>query len=313
MAVKAKRSKLSVGATVFILVMLAVPVLHFIVFWLYVNFDTVALSFERYDGDTNNFVFNGFGNYVDLFREFTKDDTLLYAVRNSFTLLLWNNFVIVPISLVFAFVMYKKVPFSGFYKVVFFLPSIISVSALTLVFMYMFDANSGFVPGILDSLGLSDKIPFDGYFADAKYAWWMVLFYGLWSGIGYNIVLISGAMTRIPEEIVEAGKLDGLTPLKELWHVTIPLIGSTLGTLMLLGTTVMFTYFLQVKLLLGGNAATTHSYTIALWIVDNVRESGNINTLPIGAAMGVVRAVIGIPVVFGTRKLIDRFLPSYEY
>lgn len=175
---------------------------------------------------------------------------------NSFSVFLWNDFVIVPISLFCAFILYKKMPLGGAFKVIFFLPSIISVVVLTLAYRFMFDASFGFIPELLESIGLGDKVPFDGYFADKNYAWWMILLYGLWSGIGYNIVLVSGAMARIPEEIIEAGKLDGLSTFRELFSVTIPLIGPTLGTLLLLGTTVIFTYFLQPQLLLGDNAAT---------------------------------------------------------
>ena len=200
----------------------------------------------------------------------------------------------------------------GFFKVVFFLPSIISAVVLTLCYSYMFDITLGFIPQVLTDLGLGDKVPFDGYFGDKAYAWWMILFYGLWSGIGYNIVLISGAMARIPEEVIEAGKLDGLTTIKELFYVTIPLTGSTLGTLLLLGTTVIFSYFLQPKLLLGGNAATVGGFTIALYIVENVKSAGA-TEMALGATIGIVCAVVGTPIVFLTRKLIDKFLPAYEY
>ena len=155
-------------------------------------------------------------------------------------------------------------------------------------------------------------VPFDGYFGDKRYAWRMILFYGLWSGIGYNIVLVSGAMARIPEEIVEAGKLDGLSTFKELFYVTIPLIGSTLGTLLLLGTTVIFTYFLQPQLLLGGSADTVGGYTIALYMVTNIRSAGQ-SQMAMGATVGVLCAIVGTPIVFVSRKLIDKFLPAYEY
>ncbi len=108
------------------------------------------------------------------------------------------------------------------------------------------------------------------------------------------------------------GKLDGLTMWRELFSVTIPMIGSTLGTLLLLGTTTIFTYFLQPKLLLGTNAENVGGYTIALYIVNNVRDAGT-PQMALGATMGILCAAVGTPIVFGSRKLIDRFLPAYEY
>ncbi|MCI8487836.1 MAG: sugar ABC transporter permease [Clostridia bacterium] len=310
---KAKMKRNSKSDIVFICVMLSVPVLHFALFWLYINIDTVFLSFQKFDLDTGEWVWFGFGNYKLLWHEFTKVNSVLpRAMLNSFSVFLWNDFVIVPVSLFFAYVLYKKVPLGGVFKIIFFLPSIISVVVLTLTFSFMFDASFGFVPNMLDKIGLGSLVPFDGYFGDKKYAWWMILLYGLWSGIGYNIVLVTGAMTRIPQDVIEAGKLDGLTMWRELFSVTIPMIGSTLGTLLLLGTTTIFTYFLQPKLLLGTNAENVGGYTIALYIVNNVRDAGT-PQIPLGATMGILCAAVGTPIVFGSRKLIDRFLPAYEY
>ena len=234
------------------------------------------------------------------------------AVLNSFSIFLWNDFVIVPISLFCAYILYKKVPLEGMFKVIFFLPSVISVVVLTLAYSFMFDVTLGFIPELLENLGLGDKIPFDGYFGDKAYAWWMILIYGLWSGIGYNIVLVSGAMARIPEDIIEAGKLDGLSVFRELFAVTIPLIGPTIGTLMLLGTTTIFTYFLQPQLLLGSNAEIVGGYTIALYIVSNVKGSGSAQ-MAMGATLGILCAIVGTPIVFVCRKAVDKFLPAYEY
>ena len=310
---KAKMKRNSKSDIVFICVMLSVPVLHFALFWLYINIDTIFLSFQKFELNTGEWVWVGFGNYKLLWQEFTKANSVLpRAMLNSFSIFLWNDFVIVPVSLFFAYVLYKKVPLGGVFKIIFFLPSIISVVVLTLTFSFMFDASFGFLPNVFDKLGLSELVPFDGYIGDKKYAWWMILLYGLWSGIGYNIVLVTGAMTRIPQDVIEAGKLDGLTMWRELFSVTIPMIGSTLGTLLLLGTTTIFTYFLQPKLLLGTNAENVGGYTIALYIVNNVRDAGT-PQMALGATMGILCAAVGTPIVFGSRKLIDRFLPAYEY
>ena len=298
---------------IFIIVMLSLPVLHFCLFWVYINADTFFMSFQRFDMVTGKWVFNGFENYKELWLEFTKINSVLpRAVLNSFSVFLWNDFVIVPISVICAFALYKKMPLGGFYKVVFFLPSIISVTVLTLTFSFMFDTTLGAIPEIMKKLGLGSLIPFDGYFGDKSTAWWMVLIYGLWSGIGYNIVLVSGAMARVPDEITEAGELDGLTIVKEFFHITVPLIGATIGTLLLLGTTVIFAYFLPPQLLLGGSADVVGGYTIAMYIVVNVKSAGTAQMAQ-GATIGVLCALIGTPIVFLSRNLIDKYLPAYEY
>lgn len=308
-----KHRKKTKGEIAFMCTLMAIPVLHFVMFWLFINVDSLFMSFQKFDMETGEWVWAGFQNYKTLFNDFVKEGSVLpRAVWNSFSLFLWNDFVVVPISLFCAYALYRKMPFGNGFKVIFFLPSIISVVVLTLVFSFMFDASLGFIPAMLEKIGLGHLVPFDGYFGDKAYAWNMILLYGLWSGIGYNIVLMSGAMARVPEEIVEAGKLDGLTSFKELFYVTIPLIGSTLGTLMLLGTTVIFTYFLQPQLLLGDNAATVGGYTIALYIVNNVRNAGTAQ-MAMGATLGIMCALVGTPIVLLCRKGIDKVFPAYEY
>ena len=103
-----------------------------------------------------------------------------------------------------------------------------------------------------------------------------------------------------------------LTIVKEFFHVTVPLIGATIGTLLLLGTTVIFAYFLPPQLLLGGSADVVGGYTIAMYIVMNVKSAGTAQMAQ-GATIGVLCALIGTPIVFLSRNLIDKYLPAYEY
>ena len=114
-------------------------------------------------------------------------------------------------------------------------------------------------------------------------------------------------MGRIPEDIVEAGKIDGVGFFRELWSITIPLIGSTLATLFMMGTTVIFTFFLQVKLLTNGQQDTA---TIMLFIVESVLS--DTRDLSGAATVGMVVAIIGTPLVLLTRKIVDKVFPAYE-
>ena len=304
---KKRKHKAEIG---FVISLLAIPVLHFVVFWLYINADSVFLSFQKYDMYSGEWKWAGFDNYKEFWSAFNRPGSVLpRALWNSFTVFLWNDFVIIPISLFFAYIFYKKVPLGDLFKVIFFLPSVLSVVVLTLAYSYIFNMA---IPDLFNTLGWEDKIPWLGFFGDPKWAWKMVLFYGLWTGIGGNIVLMSGSMARIPSEVIEAGKLDGLSMLKELWYVVIPLIGATISTLMLMGTAVIFTYFLQPKLLLGDSADVSGGFTIALYIVNNVRDNGTVQ-MAMGATIGVLCALVGTPIVVCSRKILDKVFPVYEY
>ena len=75
------------------------------------------------------------------------------------------------------------------------------------------------------------------------------------------------------------------------------------------GTTVIFTIFLQPKQLTNGGP-DGETYTIALYIVQSIRESGE---LTMGAEVGILCAVIGTPIVIGTKRVLEKIFPVYEY
>ena len=153
-----KRKKKSTNEIVFIVIMMSIPVLHFCLFWLYINFAIIAMSFQKFSMDTGKWIGNGFNNYRELWREFTKESSVLpRALLNSVSVFLWNDFVIVPVSLLCAYVLYKKMPLGGTFKVIFFLPSIISVVVLTLAYSFMFDVSLGAIPVFLEKIGENNR------------------------------------------------------------------------------------------------------------------------------------------------------------
>ena len=169
--IKFNKRKKSKAEIVFILSMLAIPVIHFCFFWIYVNFDTILLSFQEWNDVAQVWEFKEFKNYTRLFAELTSANSHLPRdLFNSISVFLWNDFVLLPISLFCAYVLYKKMPLGGMFKVIFFLPSIISVVVLTLAFNYMI-TNYGFLDTWFTSMGLN-IFPFDGLLGDPGTAWW---------------------------------------------------------------------------------------------------------------------------------------------
>ena len=119
--------------------MLLYPLLQFAVFWLYININTVVMTFQRYSWMTQQYRWVGFDNYAILFREFAQDYSVLrLAVRNSVIFFPWNNFVLLPISIICAYILHKQVPLHRAFRVIIFLPSIISIVVLKMVFGFMF-------------------------------------------------------------------------------------------------------------------------------------------------------------------------------
>ena len=125
---KAYFKKKKIRKYIFVSLMLIYPLLQFAIFWVYININTVLLSFQRYSFMTQQWKWIGFDNYRILFREFTQEYSVLrLAVRNSILFFPFNNFVLLPISVICAFILHKKVFMHSVFRVIFFFPSIISI------------------------------------------------------------------------------------------------------------------------------------------------------------------------------------------
>lgn len=310
----AKRfSKFNLGKKIFITATVIWPIIHFLIFWVYINLDTITLSFQRFSMNKGKYVFVGWKNYEGLFELLFKgypDKTLQNAVKNSLSLFVSSNMILLPISIVCGYVLYKRVFASAAFRVVFYLPSIISIVVLTMCFKFMFDPNIGLISPMLEKIGLGKLIPEYGWFKNEKTAWGMVITYSLWAGVGYNVLLLTGAFTRIPTDLIESAHLDGIGFWRELWSITLPLIGSTINTLIVVGTTAVLTQFLQPMMLTGEGQEGATS-TIAYYITALVKNGTN--GLPSAATIGVFFSVVAIPIILGFRKLLDKLLPAIEF
>jgi ABC-type sugar transport system permease subunit len=309
--IQKKKKKMPLGRKIFIISMIIYPIIHFLVFWLYVNIDSIIMAFQDFNYFEEKEIFVGLENFkwaLDELYGLGKPD-LINCIKNSVLLFLSNNFVILPISIFCAYIFYKKVPGHKIFKVIFFLPNIISVVVLTLAFSFMFNTSFGPVNELLKWIGLESLIPANGWFSDKNTAFIMVLIYCLWAGIGYNVVLLSGAIGRIPEEVIESGKLDGIGMWRELFVIVVPLIFPTITTLFVTGVTVIFTLFLQPMLLTGGGPFNHISGTISLFIVELV----NASDLYKAAAVGLLFSLVGIPLVQIVKFIFERISPDVEY
>lgn len=301
-----KKAKKNIKRNLFIGLMLLYPVLHMLVFTIYINFDTIRLCFQKFNFMTGETEFAG----LYWFKKFFEEMRTTYALKRSFINSMWfipvTNFILLPISIVVAFFLHKKVPGAKAFRVVFFIPSIISIVILTMSFSFVFDSTFGIVNDLLTKLGLENWKR--TWLGDPNTAMPMVFLYCIWAGIGYNVVLLGGAMGRIPQEIQEYGQVEGIGLWTELTKVVIPMIWPTISTLFITGTTAAFTIFMQPKLLTGGGPNFSSS-TISLFVVQQT-ESANLHW---AATVGVMFSIIGIVVVLLIKSIIDRVNPEVEY
>ena len=300
--------------SVFVAILLAYPVLQFVLVWSFVNIGSVLMAFKKVN------VFGeetwGFYNFINVIKDlFDSPSTAtginwlnnnLITLLNSFGYGIVTIFIILPLSLVFSYFLHKGVPLSNTFRIIFFLPNVIPVVALTMAYNMPLNMNFGYIYAILKAFGFKNSV----------YAQWptsqlFVYIYCVWAGLGYNIILMSGAIGRIPKEIFESAQLDGAGYWVEFTKITIPLIWSTIVTLVVLGLTNVLTLYMQPYLL---TEQGTKGYvsTIAMEIFV-AAGANNPSTNAEMAAKGLLFTVIWAPIVLVVRHFISKKYADVDF
>lgn len=288
---------------VFLVSMLAIPILHFCVFYIYLNLSSFTIAFQDMQG---GFTFN---NFVMMWDSLTTDGgELAIALKN--TLLYFGNSVLIvfPLNLFVSYFFYKKIWGYKFFRIVFYLPAIISSVVMVAIYTE-FIKPTGPLGVILKQLGVD--VPLRGYLGQDSTATWAIIIYCTWTGFTGNVLLFSGAMARIPIEVIEAARLDGCGVLREVGQLIIPLIWPTMSTMLLLTLTGMLSSGGPILLFTGGRYETT---TLSFWIFSKVYYGGSGGTGFYGlvSAMGMFFTVIMVPLILLARWLMEK-VPSIEY
>ena len=223
-------------------------------------------------------------------------------LTSSLAFFIVSCFVTLPISLFFSYFIFKKILANGFFKVIFFLPSIIPLIILTTVYKVSV-GSQGPVGQLLSSMGLQPE----NFFLYHESAQWMIWIFCVWAGIGYDVILLTAGMSRIPRDILESCKMDGVPTFKEFLYIVIPLTWSTITTLFVFGMMSVFTVFLQ-PFYLADNIKST--WTIGTNIYFASRGGKNLSE---PAALGIFYSLIGAPIIVGVRSLLNRFFREVSY
>ena len=293
------------ASTIFVIVMLAYSVLHFLLMWVGVNFNSILLSFKTYKGGSYHWLTGSrfFENFELIFMNISKDvDNYRSMLFSSLAFFVVSCFVTLPISLIFSYFIFKKILASGFFKVIFFLPSIIPLIILTTIYSITVGSN-GPVGQLLNAMGIQSA----NLFLTHQSSSWMIWIFCVWAGIGYDVILLTAGMSRIPRDILESCKMDGVPSFWEFIRIVIPLTWSTVTTLFVFGMMSVFTVFLQ-PWYLAPKVNTTWTIGTNIYFAS---KGGRALQAP--AALGLFYSVIGAPIIVGVRALLNKFFGEVSY
>lgn len=288
-------------------------VLQWLLFWLYANFNSIRLAFTEFNIQTETHVYLPYERLFENFKNFINDVFDNVGGRyifNGAIMHLLNTLVCLPFSYMIAFIIYKKLPGTGFFKVTLYLPSILSAMVTILLFRH-------FVEGFLDEVWFklfNKSLPF--VMIDPKYNWWVVGTYIVFFGLPGNLLINIGSISRVPPELVEYGELEGISLFKEFTTITLPLVFPVLQV-QCLGLFVGFFTAEGPLYSLYAGKAPENLITFGYYMFTSVYEGrGGVRPeLMYGynSAANLLIGVLSVPIVQITKKLFDLFDPEAEY
>ena len=285
---------------IFYILASVIPLVQAATFYFYVNFRSITLAFQRYDEGIYRFV--GLENISQAIQDIINTPYLRHSISNSLTLFaLMLLFGSLP-SILFSYYICKKKVGAGLFKVILYLPHIISTTVFVIMYKYFIE-NA--IPSIVFSLTGKEVEGMLYNFANIGVVRTCVIVFTIWLSFGTSVLMYSGTMSGISDSIVEAGKLDGITPMRELFSIYIPMIWPTVITFIVASIAHIFTNQMHLYTIYG-STAEYELYTFGYFLYKNTLEA-SFAQYPYLSAMGLLMTVIAVPVTLLIRRLMEKF------
>lgn len=300
-----RKKKTEKEKVIFILFCITIPIIQWLVFYVYTNIDSVFMAFRDTNGSLT------LDNFKRFFNEFKSPSSeIRLAFRNTFI-----TFAIIlvtyPFKVLVSYFLYKKVPGSAVFRILFFLPSILFSVCTAMVFT-RFVGTTGFIARAVQDMLHLDYVP--ELLADSRFANIVVLLNLVWLGFPGDLIIWGGTFARIPVDVLESGKIDGVNWWTEFTKIIVPLVWPTLSLQMILMFCGVFGASGQVFLLTGGNYGTI---TLSVWMYKIVlQNSGTMYTSNVYnylSAVGLLITVVAVTLSLCIRRFTDKAFNDVDF
>jgi N-acetylglucosamine transport system permease protein len=277
------------GSYRFVASFLAIPLALYAIFVISPFVQAFYYSLTDWTGISPDFKFVGFDNFKTL----ANDSVFRQAIGHNLILLIGLPLITIFLALVFAYLLnvggranaagVQGVRGNGFYKLAFFLPQVLSVPVIAVIWAtVMTSTDTGLLNSVTKAIGLGTS----EYLADPNIALYCVMWVLIWGSVGFYLVLFNAAMSGIPKDIFEAAIIDGAGRFATFFRITLPLLWDTIQTSWVyLAILALDAYALVAVMTAGPGGPDNSTYVMGLAIADNGFQYGRAGY---ASAMGVV-------------------------
>lgn len=223
-------------------VFIAPLVIGLSVFYIWPFLQNFWFSFNEVN-KFNVATFIGLENYKKLF----TDKNLWNATWNTFQYVIITTPITIAISLFIATLLNSDIKGKSIYRTIYFLPSVTMPVAISLVWKFIFNGDYGILNSFLSVFGIEGR----SWLSDANTALYMVMIVAIWSGVGYNVIILLAGMQGISKSYYEAAALDGAGAITQFFKVTLPMLSPTIFFVLITGLIGGFQVFDSIYMLVG--------------------------------------------------------------
>lgn len=269
--------------------------LVFLLFGIVPSVLTLIISFTNFTavpGLPTNFI--GFANYVHIF----VNDSKGLAQSVKATLLFAGGVTILQnmLGLWMASALSKKFPGVRFFRTLVFMPAVLGVTIIGLMWTLIFSPSGGPAASVLSLFGTSSA-----FFGSTSWALPLVIFVQIWANLGFTTVVFIAGINTVPKELNEAAKIDGATGWMNFWKVTFPMIAPSVSVNVILAVAGSLRTYDLIYVLTDG---TNNTNTLGMYMF-NTAFQGSSN-LGLGAGIGMLQFILTVIVVLVLQKYLTR-------
>lgn len=218
----------------------------YLLFMLYPFFRGIYMSFFDW-ALLKGKEFIGLDNYIKIF----SDPEFYRSLWNTVKFVIFSTVPLVVVGFLFALIANRKMPLVGALRTIFFLPNILSVSVVAIIWSGVLGGYGSLVNSIITLFGGETIL----WFKVESLAWFSVVIITLWWTVGFNMLIFLAALQNIPSYVYEAASIDGASGFKMVWLITIPQMKKTFYVVSLLQVITSFKVFAQIFLVTKGGPA----------------------------------------------------------
>lgn len=268
------------GRSRFIFFCLAPAVVLFVVFLFIPSIDVFRMSLYKWGGYTDTKTFVGLDNFSKLF----QSEKFYQVFQNSILLIVVVTIITFALALLFAALLSRgKLKGTNGYRVVFYIPNILSVVVISAIFSAIYDPSNGLLNSILQLFRVIDEPVL--WLGDQKIVIYSLAGAMIWQAVGYYMVMYMASMANIPESLYESANLEGASPAHQFFTITIPLIWTNIRTTLtfFIISTINMSFLFVTAMTSGGPDGATEVFLSYMY-----KEAYTNSSYGYGMAIGVV-------------------------